>query len=147
MKTKTLRRARRALAGFSLAELMVVIVIIGLLATAVMTNAVQNFFIAARRKAEIDIVSICQAVDNYTILNGGRAPESLEVLVTPDENGRTMLKDRTTVPTDPWNNQYGYEPPIGERGFRVFSFAHDGKPGGEGDDADIDNLTSSGVQR
>jgi general secretion pathway protein G len=141
MKTKTLRRARRSLAGFSLAELMVVIVIIGLLATAVMTNAVQNFFIAARRKAEIDIVSICQAVDNYTILNGGRAPESLEVLVTPDENGRTMLKDRTTVPTDPWNNPYGYEPPTNNHDYRVFSYGKDGQPGGEGDNADIDNLT------
>ena len=141
MKTHSLRRARRSLAGFSLAELMVVIVIIGLLATAVMSNAVRNFFVAARKKAEMDIVSITSAVDIYTVENGGKAPESLEVLVTPDENGRTFLKNRTTVPQDPWNNVYGYEPPTNNRDYRVYSLGKDGQPGGEGDNADIDNYT------
>jgi general secretion pathway protein G len=130
----------------TIAKIAFVLVVVFLLATAKMDSAVANFYVAARKKAAMDVSSIASAVETYTI-DHGRAPASLEALVTPDANGRTYLKDRTTVPTDPWNNQYGYEPPIGERGFRVFSFAHDGKPGGEGDDADIDNLTGSAAPR
>jgi general secretion pathway protein G len=123
-----IRGARRATAGFSLAELMVVIVIIGLLATAVMSNAVRNFFVAARAKAKMDIVSIHDAVGTFIVANGGKAPESLEVLVTPDENGRTILKNLTSVPIDPWGNPYGYEPPAGNRDYRVYSYGKDGQP-------------------
>jgi|SRR5882672_3444965 len=143
MKIKQTRLYYRSAtrAGFSLAELMVVIVIIGLLATAVMTNAVRNFFVAARKKAEMDVVSIDSAISNFIVENGGKAPENLEVLVTPDENGRTILKNRTTVPLDPWGNPYGYEPPTSNRDYRVFSYGKDGQPGGEGDNADIDNFT------
>ena len=100
-----------------------------------------NFFVAARKKAELDVASICQAVDNYTIVNGGRAPESLEVLVTPDENGKTFLKNRTAIPIDPWNRPYGYESQTNNRDYRVFTLGRDGRPGGSGDDADIDNVT------
>jgi general secretion pathway protein G len=108
-----------------------------------LSSAQTNFFVAARKKAELDIVSICQAVDNYTIMNCGRGPASLEVLVTPDQNGKTFLRDRTTIPPDPWNRPYGYEPLSGNRDYRVFSLGKDGQPGGVGDDADIDNFTSA----
>jgi general secretion pathway protein G len=139
---KTLKRfTRPSRAGFSLAELMLVIVIIGLLAAAVTSDAVRNLFVATRKRAEMDVVAICSAVDIFMIENSGRAPESLEALVTPDDNGRTLLKNRTTVPLDPWKNQYGYEPPSGGRDYRVYSLGKDGQPGGTGDDADIDNYT------
>lgn len=134
------RRGSRA-AGFSLAELMLVIVIIGLLAAAVATDAIRNLFVATRTRAKMDVSTISSAVEGYMIENAGKAPDSLEALVTPDDTGRTYLKDRTTVPNDPWKNPYGYEPPSGQRGYRVYSLGADGQAGGQGDDADIDNFT------
>jgi general secretion pathway protein G len=138
MKTKFDRRR----AGFSLAELMVVIVIIALLATVVVQNALPYLFKSQRTVAAADITAITTALDTYAINNGGKLPDTLDVLVTPDENGNTYLKDQTSVPLDPWKNQYVYEPPrSGSSSFRVISYGKDGQPGGEGDDADIDNLT------
>ena len=127
--------------GFSLAELMVVIVIIALLATFVANNALPYLFKAGKARATSDIVAICAAIDTFAIDNGGRYPESLELLVTPDENGVTYLKDMTSTPRDPWKNPYEYEPASGSGAYRVISYGKDGQPGGDGDDADIDNFT------
>lgn len=132
------RRARRA--GFTLAEMMVVIVIIGLLATLVVPNVIQKFFQAAGTKAKVDITSIESALKEYAINNGGKWPDSLEVLVTPDQNGHTYL-DQKSMPKDPWGHEYMYEAPgSGQPQPRIFSYGADGQPGGEGKDADIDNL-------
>src|SRR6185503_10726317 len=131
---------RTARAGFTLAELMVVIVIIGLLATLVVPNVVRKLFVANVAKAKADIVSISEAITGYAIENGGRYPDSLEVLVTPDANGHTFL-DMETVPKEPWGNEYIYEPaPSNSQKFRVLSYGKDGQPGGDGDEADIDNI-------
>lgn len=127
--------------GFSLAELMVVIVIIALLATFVANNAIPMLFQAGEAKAKTDIISISTAIDIFAIENAGRYPESLELLVTPDENGITYLKDQTTIPLDPWQNEYVYEPASAGSPYRLISYGKDGQPGGEGDDADIDNFT------
>jgi general secretion pathway protein G len=136
-----LRRSRRASRGFSLAELMVVVVILGLLATLVVPNVMKQLFKANRTVAMSDITAIHNALTNYAVENAGKYPDSLEMLVTPDENGNSYLQGRTSVPKDPWKNEYGYEPPSGGRPLRIFSYGKDGQPGGEGDDADIDNIT------
>ena len=128
-KTRTQRR------GFTLAELMVVIVIIGLLATLVVPNVVRKLFVANKTKAKADITAIARAIDDYAVENNGRYPESLEVLVTPDANGFTFL-NKETVPVDPWGHEFVYEPGGGSK-FNVISYGKDGQPGGEGDDADI----------
>lgn len=137
--SRSLSRSRRH--GFSLAELMVVIVILGLIATLVVPELFGRFFRAQSEKAKIDITAICQAVDTFALENNGKFPESLEMLVTPDVNGRTYLKGRTTVPLDPWRNPYGFEPPSAGRDYRVFSLGKDGASGGEGENADIDNVS------
>jgi general secretion pathway protein G len=132
-------RTRSRRAGFSLAEMMVVIVILGLLATLVVPNVVQRLGKAFEGKARTDIMSIQNALQEYYILNGGKYPESLEALVTPDENGETFLGQRT-LPVDPWGNEYLFEPPgSGEPRPRVYTYGKDGQPGGEGADRDIDN--------
>ena len=140
MKTSILRTSadRR---GFTLAEMMVVIVIIGLLATLVVPNVLQKFSFASRKKAEVDITSIASALTEFAIANGGKFPDSLEVLVTPDVNGHTFLEGNH-VPKDPWGHEYMYEPPgPGQPQPIVKSYGKDGQPGGEGDDADMDNLS------
>ena len=132
------RAARR---GFTLAEMMVVIVIIGLLATLVVPNVLQRFSFAQTKKAQVDLGAIESALTEYAVANGGRYPDSLEVLVTPDVNGHTYLKG-SRVPKDPWNNEYLYDPPgPGQPLPRVYSYGKDGQPGGEGDDGDLDSLT------
>jgi len=134
------RASETARAGFSLAELMVVIVIIGLLSAIVVPNLLERFGFAQTAKAEVDIHSIAGALTEYSIRNGGQFPDSLEPLVTPDENGYTFLGGKRAIPQDPWGNDYQYEPPYpGEPRAKVFSFGKDGAPGGSGSDADIDN--------
>jgi len=138
MKTNHLLRRRGPRQGFSLAELMVVIVILGLLATLVAQNVIPMLFKANVTVVKNDISQICSAIDNYLINNGNKPPENLEVLVTPDENGHTYLKN---LPADPWKNDYQYEPPVGTKPYRVICYGRDGAPGGEGEDADFDNVS------
>jgi general secretion pathway protein G len=134
------RRARR---GFTLAEMMVVIVIIGLLMTLVVPNIIRRFFQAQNVVAKADISAIMASLDEYAINNSGKFPESLEPLVQPDANGHAYLEGRNgKIPKDPWKNEYQYEPPQpGHPHPRVISFGADGAPGGEGDAADIDSDT------
>jgi general secretion pathway protein G len=126
-------------------------VLLGLLATLVVPNVLQKFSFASRKKAEVDIAAIESALKEYSIRNGGKYPDSLEVLVTPDfPNGRIYLEG-TCVPKDPWGHEYIYEPPgPGQPKPIVRSYGKDGQPGGEGDDADFDNISireSSAPQR
>jgi arylsulfatase A-like enzyme len=90
--------------------------------------------------ARADIVAIESALKDYAIHHGGRYPDSLAVLVALDANGHAYLEGKK-VPTDPWGRKYLYEPPAPSRSEpRVYTLGKDGKVGGEGDDADIDNL-------
>lgn len=138
LQRRTQHDPRRA--GFSLAELMVVIVIIGLLATLVVPNVVSKLFTGQVGKAKADIMQIYGAVEQYAIENNGRYPDGLEALVQKDDMGNSYLR-RDTVPLDPWKNEYQYEPPTaGQVKPRVFTMGADGQTGGTGKDADIDNF-------
>jgi general secretion pathway protein G len=129
------RRGQRA--GFSLAELMVVIVIIGLLATMVVPRLFDRFSDAQIQKAKTDISRIYDGVVSYATMNSGRYPDSLEALVRPDQNGRRFL-DQETIPKDPWGNEYLYYPPRGgEIEPTVMTYGSDGAQGGEGKDRDM----------
>ena len=87
-----------------------------------------------RDKARMDITALCAAIDSYELSNDGQLPASLDALLVPDSGGSTHLKNRTVIPVDPWGQPYRF-------GVRVFSTGGDGKPGGSGDDADIDNFS------
>jgi len=131
--------------GFTLIEIMVVVVIIGLLAAIVAPNVIGNIDQAAITRARQDVRSIETALSLYR-LDNFRYPstdQGLQALVSnPGENAAPNWKsggylDR--VPSDPWNNPYQYRNP-GQRGeFDVWSFGADGQPGGEDVDADIGN--------
>lgn len=135
------KRKKRNVGGFTLAELMVVIVIIGLLATLVVPNIVGKIFTAKVGIAKTQVSNIEAAVEDYQIRNSGKLPDSLEALVTPDPNGVTYLKNATAVPLDPWGNQYFYRPDSNGMTFEIGTYGSDGQPGGEGDAADISNKT------
>ena len=121
-------------AGFTLVELMVVIVIIGLLATIVVINVMPAQDTARVRKAEADIATLEQGVEMYRLnrMNYPSSGDGLQALVAEGFIKR--------VPDDPWGNPYRYAAP-GRNGqpFDVYSYGADGREGGEGDDADIGN--------
>jgi len=122
--------------GFSLIEIMVVVVIMGILAALVVPNVMDRPDQARMIAARQDVASIHQALKLYR-LDHGRYPtaeQGLAVLAGgPDGQARYM--DR--VPRDPWGTPYQYLNP-GVRGeVDVFSLGADGKPGGEGVDAEI----------
>jgi general secretion pathway protein G len=134
---KTQNDKRRA--GFTLAEMMVVIVIIGILATIVVPNVMQKLFQGQTAKVKADITVIKQSLDAFAMANAGSYPDSLDKLVQPDQNGHRYLT-QTKIPKDPWNEEYGYEPPSpGHPQPRIFTLGKDKALGGEGEDADIDD--------
>ncbi len=133
------RAAKRG--GFTLAELMVVIVILGLLATAVAPRLLDRLTDAKWGRVKADLHAINTAVEQFMISNAGQAPNSLEVLILPDAHGKKFL-NRDTLPKDPWGNEYAYEPPIGTDDHRVICYGADGVPGGDpmSDDKDYDTI-------
>ncbi|GHF17300.1 type II secretion system protein GspG [Kordiimonas sediminis] len=126
--------------GFSLIELMVVIVIIGLLTTVVVINVMPSQDRAMVEKARADVRLIEQALDMYRMdaLKYPAMEDGLDVLVHAKGGLRTEGYIRS-LPKDPWGNEYQYLIP-GEHGaIDVFSYGADGRLGGEGMNADIGN--------
>jgi len=93
--------------GFTLVEIMVVVVIIGLLATVVAQNVLGDVDTANLNKVKTDIANIKQAATRYRV-NMSQFPESIQALIDPDENDRTYL-DIEEVPKDPWGSEYVLE--------------------------------------
>ena len=129
--------------GFTLLEIMVVVVIIGLLAAAVVPQLIGNVDRAAVGRAKQDVRQIENSLNLYR-LDNFRYPstsEGLEALVAnPGEasapNWRQVLK---SVPRDPWDQPYHYASPGQHGDFDVFTYGADRQEGGEDVNADIDN--------
>jgi len=139
--SSTQRVASRRERGFTLIEIMVVVVIIGLLAAIVAPNLIGNIDRAAVTRARADIRTIDNALNLYR-LDNFRYPssdEGLQALVTnPGEAGAPNWKQYLrSVPSDPWNNDYGYASPGRQGDYEIYTFGADGQEGGEGINADI----------
>lgn len=119
--------------GFTLVELMVVLVIIGLLATVVVINVLPSQDRAMVQKAKADIALLDQGLEMYKInnLTYPSASEGLEALVA-----KGVIK---RLPVDPWGRPYRYSMPGQRSAVDVYSLGADGTDGGEGDNADIGN--------
>lgn len=142
---KKREQAYRA-SGFTLVELMVVIVILGLLAGAVALNLIGNLAKAKQGKARTDVKTLDGAVLQFK-MDTGLYPGQLEDLVVrPADVENWMqggyLKGMKSVPKDPWGYEYGYEVSSGVDDFPyyIYSLGADGAEGGEGEDADIYNV-------
>jgi len=132
--------------GFTLLEIMVVILIIGLLGTIVTPYVLDNLDTAKVEKAKADIHSIEQALDQYKLDNNDypttdQALESLlnKPTISPEPKNYRPSGYIKRLYQDPWGNDYHYLQP-GEHGaFDLYSLGKDNQSGGEGLDADITN--------
>ncbi|WP_427453009.1 type II secretion system major pseudopilin GspG [Litorimonas sp. WD9-15] len=131
--------------GFTLVEVMVTLVIIGLLTTFVVLNVLPAQGKAQVQKAKGDIAAIETALEMYALdlNNYPTEQEGLEALTTAPA-GISEARYRQggyirKMSLDPWGNPYEYRNP-GENGpIDIYSLGADGEPGGEGQDADIGN--------
>ncbi len=131
-------------AGFTLVELLVVLVILVLIASIVGPRVIGYLGSSRTKAANVQIESLVTAVELFRI-DVGRYPtaaEGLEALVKPTGNikgwtGPYLAKPE--MPADPWGRPYVYETggESGAAGFRIKSYGGDGKEGGTGEDADI----------
>lgn len=135
-------------AGFTLIELMVVMVILGILAGLIVPRIMDRPEEARRTKAAIQIQSLEQALKLYKLDNGQypTTEQGLQALVEPPSVGRLAKKwrdggylEKGTVPKDPWEYEFVYISPGLHGDFDLMSYGPDNEPGGEGDDADINN--------
>lgn len=133
-------------AGFTLIEIMVVIAIIGILATLVVPKIMGRPDEARATAAKHDVGTLVQAFKLYR-LDIGRYP-------TTEQGVKALVEKPTSepvpqnwkaggyldsIPKDPWGNPYQYANPGTRSEIDVYSFGADGKPGGTGNDADIGN--------
>ncbi|MDP6941691.1 MAG: type II secretion system major pseudopilin GspG [Planctomycetota bacterium] len=131
MKTKN-KLGRQA--GFTLIEILVVVLIIGLLIGVVGPNVWNTFIRSQKGVAEQQIANLVSSVSMFE-LNNTRLPDSLEELTEPDAiTGKPWLNG--SLPPDPWGNEYVYDM-LPDGGFEIVSYGKDGMPGGEGENADI----------
>jgi general secretion pathway protein G len=134
----TVRRS----AGFTLVEIMVVVVILGVLAVLIVPRVVGRTEEARGAAAKHDIAAIMQSLKLYR-LDNGRYPtndQGLQALVTKPQAGPAASNWRSyldKLPKDPWGNAYQYLNPGVHGEIDVFTLGADGQPGGTGADQDI----------
>ena len=128
--------------GFTLIELMVVLVIIGVLGALIVPNLIDRADDARVTAARTDVNNLVQALKLYKLDNQRypSAEQGLEALVAKPTAGAVPPNWKPYVdklPADPWGRQYQYLNPGVKGDIDVFSFGADGQPGGEGNDADV----------
>ncbi len=146
-KSLFLRPVVRRESGFTLIEIMVVVVILGILAALVVPNILGNVDEARATAAQQDIRAIESALDMFR-LDNFRYPtteEGLESLVTQpvDPNIKKWKPYLKKLPNDPWGNPYQYLSPGTQGEIDIYSFGADGQPGGDGVNADVGNWSSN----
>lgn len=144
MQNLSHRMQRRRQRGFTLVEIMVVVVIIGILGMLVVPKLLGRTGEARVTAARTDIATLMQALKLYK-LDNQRYPtteQGLQALVQkptagPAANGWKEGGYVEKLPKDPWNNNYQYLSPGLHGEVDVFSLGADGQPGGAGEDADV----------
>jgi general secretion pathway protein G len=143
-RTPAARMRRRD--GFTLIEIMVVIVILGLLAALVVPKLVGRTEEAKRTQTRVQIKNVQQALELFKLDNGffPTTDQGLEALVRMPESGRVPKNYRKggyieRVPKDPWGNPFAYVAPGQHGDYDISSYGADGVQGGEDEDADVNS--------
>jgi len=128
MNTESLHKRRASKeAGFTLIEILIVVVIIGLIASLIAPNLIGRFERSQSEIAKTQVEMLSSGILAFK-MDVGRYPETLEELVkSTDTKWRGPYLSKQTVPKDPWNQDYQYKAP-GERGaFDLYSLGPNGK--------------------
>lgn len=140
-----MKNRQKKTSGFTLLEVMVVLVILGLMASFIVPNLLGNKEKADQQKAVSDIVALENALDMYKLDNGvyPTTDQGLQALVTKPSSPEPR-QYRTggyikRLPTDPWGNDYQYLSPGDNGVIDVFTLGADGQEGGDENNADIGN--------
>lgn len=144
MRKDTTFNSRRREAGFTLVELLVVMVILVLLASFIAPRVVGYLGSSRSKSAGVQIQGLSTSLELYYLDTGAypSTADGLEALVAaparaPGWNGPYLNKG--AVPLDPWSKPYRYESPGKKGKFDLFSLGRDDKEGGTGEDADLWN--------
>jgi general secretion pathway protein G len=135
-----MKGAKGRLSAYTLTEMLVVLVIIGLLAAIVGPRLFSRLDDAKSRTARLQMTSLQTSLDLFRI-DVGRLPsaeEGLAVLVEAPAGETSWLGPylaRDTLPNDPWGEPYRYE--ADEGGYRILTYGADGREGGAGANADV----------
>jgi len=139
-------RTHRRPFAFTLVELMVVIVIIGLLAGAA-TMSVKSYLIRGKQSvARMEIAKIAQALDTYYTAYDIYPPSDRGMRVLVEESSEFPDGLLNKIPKDPWGNDYIYLNPGREAAYEVVSYGADKQEGGEGANRDVTSLEIDGEQ-
>lgn len=125
--------------GFTLVELLIVMVILGLLSAIVAPRMFSKVSTAKVGTAKAQMQVLTTALDSYR-LDIGYYPENLNQLLTSDDESWDGPYFPQAIPQDPWKNDYQYSRTNNEQtgeGFSLKSLGRDKKVGGEGEDADV----------
>jgi len=143
-----LQKLKYANRGFTLIELMVVIIILGILAMYVAPKIMSRPGEARQVKARLDIQNLENALKLYKLDNGiyPTTEQGLQALVEQPETGAVPKKwksggylEKGKVPKDPWGNDFVYLSPGLKSDFDIISYGLDGVPGGEEENKDVNN--------
>jgi general secretion pathway protein G len=148
-KSSIINRQLSIRRGFTLIELMIVVVILGMLATIVMPKVLDKPEQARRTKAKVDVRAIQSALALFKT-DTGRFPttsEGLQALVAdPGLRGYGKEAYLERVPVDPWGNRYVYLcPGTHSKDYDLQSFGKDGEDGGTDDNADVESWNLEGL--
>jgi general secretion pathway protein G len=137
--------------GFTLLEILIVITILGILASLVAVKLMDRPGEARVLKAQMDIQTLETALKLYKLDNAfyPTTEQGLMALVEKPTTGRIPIRwreggylEKGVLPRDPWGNDYLYlNPGVYNRDFDLWSYGADGEEGGEGEDVDVTNWT------
>lgn len=133
---------RRAARGMTLIEILVVLVLIGIVMGIVAGNFIGQGEEAKRKAAAIEISQIASTLDLFK-LEVGRYPttqEGLQALITAPSganNWNGPYWKKSSIPKDPWGNEYKYTSPGAKMPYDIVSYGADAKEGGDGPNKDI----------
>jgi general secretion pathway protein G len=141
-RLRQMNLSRKHVSGMTLIEILVVLVILGIVLGIVGSNYLEKGEQAKAKAAKIEIGQIAQVLDLYK-LETGRYPtsqEGLQALITQPggvTNWAGPYWKKSTIPKDPWQNEYKYSSPGQHGAYDLVSYGADGKEGGDGLNKDI----------